>query len=88
MIQKDSKGRLLHCLSSDNDNNLALTKMLCEYTQEPDTNADSDCPNSMIIETHPEGYITISTERFAFDNKDEVIKLIDDFLSRVEFEKF
>lgn len=86
-MNKDSKGRFLHCFSINEKNPIALTKMTCEYTQDADCSSDIDYPNSIVISTEPEGYVTIQTERFAFDTKEEVIDLINDFLSRVEFEK-
>lgn len=82
----DNQSRLIHDISSSEDNTTALTKISCEYTQEADgCSPFGDTPNTIEITTQSDGYIVIKTERWAFDSIDEMIELLKDFKSRFTF---
>ena len=82
----DKQGRLIHDISSSEDNFHALTKIMCEYTQEADgCSPFGDTPNTIEITTQSDGYIVIKTERWAIDNIDDMIELLKDFKSRFTF---
>lgn len=82
----DEQGRLIHDISSGEDNCCALTKIECEYTQEADCCSPlGNCPNTIELSTEAEQYIVIKTERWAIDNIDEFIELLKDFKSRFTF---
>lgn len=82
----DEQGRLVHDISSGDDNCCAMTKVECEYTQEADCCSPfGDSPNTIAFSTQAEQYIVIKTERWAIDNIDEFIELLKDFKSRFTF---
>ena len=67
-----------------------LFKMSAEYTQKSDCCGDVYAlGNSIEISTEDGGggkYFVIKTERWAFDNIDELTELFKDFIGKVETE--
>lgn len=83
----DKHGRLIHDISSGEDNKNALTKISCEYTQESDGCSPCyDEPNTIEMTTESDQYFVIKTERWAIDDLDEFIGLLKDFKSRFTFQ--
>ena len=63
-----------------------LYTITCEYIQEPDNySPDSEYDNKLIISTAPGGYFYIKTERWAFDDIEELLNVINDFRNKVVF---
>lgn len=70
-------------LPSGNKTTLFETK--CQYLQEADAEANSGDMNTLFIETCNAGdgtYYVIETERFAFDNIEEIVEILNDFIER------
>lgn len=67
--------------------NFKLLNVTCTYSQEADSNSNNDGDN--FIEISAEAicfemdYIVIKTERWAFDNVNEFVELINDFKKRI-----
>ena len=66
----------------------SLYDMKATYLQEPDTESEIPEVHELKIKTHGCGdsgiYYTISTGRWAFDDIDELIDILQDFKKRVE----
>ena len=63
-----------------------LYKITCEYIQECDNySPNSELDNKLIVSTEPGGYFYIKTERWAFDNVEELISILNDFQSKIKF---
>lgn len=67
------------------DNTDCLYRIKAEYVQEVDNYSLSDNDNFLEIGTEPGGYFYIKTERWAFDNVDELIRILNDFQSKFKF---
>lgn len=64
----------------------ALNRLTAEYIQDSDNwKPDTSEDNRLIIGTEPGGYFYIKTERWAFDNIDELINILNDFKSKIKF---
>ena len=63
---------------------IAIDKIMIEYMQEPDSNADEMQTLEIITDDAGAGkYFVIKTERWAFDTKEELMRVIDDFIERM-----
>lgn len=63
-----------------------VRKIVTEYIQEPDNyKKDQSSDNVLVIGTEPGGYFYIQTERWAFDNIEELFRILMDFKFKVEF---
>ncbi len=72
-------------LTSDKENREVLSRIECEYTQDSDCcSPNTDYVNIMTINSEREGYYVLKTERWSFNNREDLIKIIDDFLGRFE----
>lgn len=61
-----------------------LYALKASYTQDGDACGDTEI-NSLSIETQDGGggaYFVVKTERFAFENPEELISIIEDFFNR------
>ncbi len=71
----------------DNDNS-ALLKLKADYIQAADSESDSDIDQLFEIWTENAGtdepYYVVKTERWAVNDIDDLIKLLNDFKSRYE----
>lgn len=63
----------------------AINRMSVEYIQESDNYKKEESDNILTIGTEPGGYFYISTKRWAFDNIDELISILNDFNNKVKF---
>jgi hypothetical protein len=64
----------------------ALYKLTAKYIQESDNyKEDTSEDNILTIGTEPGGYYYIETNRWAFDNLDEFVQLLQDFINKVKF---
>ena len=62
-----------------------LRSIVATYTQDPD-NYDSQTINqNLIIGTEPGGFYYIKTERWAFNDIDELIDVLRDFAGKFQF---
>lgn len=67
------------------DSNL-LYKINAQYIQEPDNYApDESIDNILEIGTEPGGYFYIKTNRWAFDDIEELISILQDFKNKIDF---
>jgi hypothetical protein len=65
------------------DGIVGVEKIAVTYTQQADSNTDEQ--QTLTIETDDAGggmYLSISTERWSFDNVTDLVNLIQDFLKR------
>jgi hypothetical protein len=67
-----------------------LNKLSATYTQDADTYSNLKVnghltDNYLTISTEEGGYFVLSTERWAFDSIEELIEILKDFISKVEF---
>lgn len=66
---------------------ITMWEMSVTYNQEPDGMDDANDPQSITMTLVDGGagtYIAIETKRWAFDNADELKKLIDDFVTKTK----
>lgn len=66
-----------------------VEKVNIVYTQERDSMSPSDYLNTIEISTEDAGagkYIVIKTDRWAFDNINELVTLLNDFKTRIDKE--
>lgn len=67
--------------------NFEIDSVVVTYTQESDENATKDVNNFLIIESEgvnfDMNYFVIKTERWAFDDIDEMVALLEDFKKRI-----
>lgn len=67
--------------------NFEIDSVVVTYTQEKDSNAPNDVNNFLIIESEginfDMNYFVIKTERWAFDDIDEMVALLEDFKKRI-----
>lgn len=66
---------------------ITIWEMSATYQQEPDGCDNSDDPQAITLKIVDGGagqYLTIETKRWAFDNADELKKLIDDFVTKTK----
>lgn len=71
-------------------NSITVNKMSIEYTQEVDALQDNEeDPQTLEISTCDAGagtYFVLRSVRWAFNNADELIKILHDFQSRLNLE--
>lgn len=61
-------------------------KVSIKYVQEPDNYSEDSCSDNILeIGTEPGGYFYIKTERWAFDDVEELISILNDFQSKIKF---
>lgn len=63
----------------------AVNRISVEYIQEADNYKEDSADNTLTIGTEPGGYFYISTKRWAFDNIEELINILNDFKNKVKF---
>lgn len=67
------------------NNNWKLFEMSAIYTQDSDSNADNDLGQTIELQSTDAGdgpYIVIKTDRWAIDNVQEIIDVLNDFKRR------
>lgn len=68
------------------ENSTLLYKINAQYIQEPDNySPDSSVDNVLEIGTEPGGYFYIKTNRWAFDDIEELISVLQDFKNKIDF---
>jgi hypothetical protein len=70
-----------------NESPISVETISAKYVQEADNNDDSNDLQSLEIETQDAGggvYYVLKTERWAFDNIEEVVKVLTDFQNRAK----
>lgn len=68
------------------ENSILLYKINAQYVQEPDNySPDPLVDNVLEIGTEPGGYFYIKTNRWAFDNIEELISVLQDFKNKIDF---
>ena len=68
------------------EQSVAVNKVSVEYTQEADSNSDSLQFQLLEVSTEDAGggvYYVLKTERWAFDNLNDLIKVLNDFEKRL-----
>lgn len=69
----------------DSSNNVTLDILSAEYIQESDCCSTADEYQTLKLYTADGGggvYIIMETKRWAFENVDEIVKVLNDFLKR------
>jgi phage pi2 protein 07 len=70
-----------------NENDITLEDIKAEYSQTADCTEDNDEPQVIKLETRNNGvahFYHIKTDGWSFDNVDELVNLVNDFIKRFE----
>ena len=75
-----------HCTETSYPNELCVEQITVTYAQPQDNySPEYQSDQKITIKTEPGGYFVIETDRWAFDEVDEIIEIINDFKSKLEF---
>ena len=87
--QVDDEGRLMLAGYSDENNQTVLTDIKVQYCQGDDQHSDDFQEINIGIDSNGVGfYYYIETKRWAFDDIDDLIALLEDFKKRyTEYER-
>lgn len=68
------------------ENSTLLYKINAQYVQDPDNySPNPSVDNVLEIGTEPGGYFYIKTNRWAFDDIEELISILQDFKNKIDF---